>query len=82
MLKGLHQENLLAQLHNGLRALKAPVDNLNSNWAYRVMTALAWNLKPWWALLLPERPGRWQERHREENWMLRSGAVPKAARQK
>jgi len=66
-----HQENLLAQLHNGVRALKAPVDNLVSNWAYMVMTALAWNLKAWWALTLPERPGRWQERHRaEKQWVL------------
>ena len=31
-----------------------------------VMTALAWNLEAWWALSLPERPGRWQEKHREE----------------
>jgi hypothetical protein len=36
-----------------------------------VMTALAWNLKAWWALMLPERPGRWQERHRaEKRWVL------------
>ena len=28
----------------------APVDTLVSNWAYMVMTALAWNLKAWWAL--------------------------------
>jgi len=61
-----HQENLLAQLHSGVRALQAPVDNLVSNWAYMVMTALAWNLKAWWALTLPERPGRWQERHQSE----------------
>jgi hypothetical protein len=66
-----HQENLLAQLHNGVRALKAPVDNLESNWAYMVMTALAWNLKAWWALMLPEQPGRWQDKHREEKrWVL------------
>ena len=38
----------------------APVDNLESNWAYMVMTALAWNLKAWWALWLTEAPGRWQ----------------------
>jgi hypothetical protein len=65
------QENLLAQLHGGCRALKAPVDNLESNWAYMVMTALAWNLKAWWALALPEAPGRWQPRHRaEKRWLL------------
>jgi hypothetical protein len=65
------QENLLAQLHNGVRALRAPLRELESNWAYMVMTALAWNLKAWWALTLPEEPGRWQQRHREEKrWVL------------
>ena len=66
------QENLLAQLSGGVRALRAPVDNLESNWAYMVMTALAWNLKAWWALTLPEQPGRWHDRHRaEKRWVLR-----------
>jgi hypothetical protein len=66
------QENLLAQLSGGVRALRAPVDNLVSNWAYMVMTALAWDLKAWWALVLPETPGRWQERHRaQKRWVLR-----------
>jgi len=66
-----HQENLLAQLHGGVRALVAPVDNLVSNGAYMVMTALAWNLKAWWALTLPEPPGRWHDRHRADKlWVL------------
>jgi hypothetical protein len=66
------QENLLAQLQGGVRALRAPVDNLESNWAYMVMTSLAWNLKAWWALMLPEQPGRWYEKHRaEKRWVLR-----------
>jgi hypothetical protein len=52
-------------LRGGVRALQAPVDNLVSNWAYMVMTALAWNLKAWWALTLPEG-GRWQEQHRAD----------------
>jgi Transposase DDE domain group 1 len=60
------QENLLAQLHGGVRALQAPVNTLESNWAWMVMTALAWTLKAWWALLLPEARGRWQERHQQE----------------
>ena len=65
------QENLLAQLSGGVRALRAPVDNLESNWAYMVMTALAWNLKAWWGLTLPERPGRWRDRHQaEKRWVL------------
>ncbi len=61
-----NQENLHAQLKHGVCALQAPVDNLVSNWAYMVMTALAWNLKAWVALQLPETPGRWAERQRLE----------------
>ncbi len=64
-----NQENLLQQLKNGVRSLSAPVDNLVSNWAYMVMGSLAWSLKAWAALLLPEE-GRWQEQHREEKRKL------------
>src|SRR5581483_8224733 len=67
-----NQENLHAQLKGGVRALQAPVDSLESNWAYRVMVALAWNLKAWWALWPEEHPGRWAPRHRaEKEWVLR-----------
>jgi hypothetical protein len=65
-----NQENLHAQLKGGVRALQAPVDNLESNWAYMVMTALAWNMKAWWALWPTETPGRWCERHRREKTTL------------
>jgi hypothetical protein len=65
------QENLLAQLHSGCRALKAPLDNLVSNWAYMVMTALAWDLKAWWALRLPEGRGGHREAYRaDKRWVL------------
>ena len=60
------QENLLAQLHAGVNALTAPVNSLASNGADMVMTALAWNLKAWWALMLPTPAGRWQDRHVED----------------
>ena len=60
-----NQENLLEQLRNGVQALRMPVDNLVSNWAYLVMASLAWSLKAWFALLLPEH-GRWKEQHRTE----------------
>jgi hypothetical protein len=50
-----HQENLIAQLKGGVRALQAPVDSLESNWAYMVMASLAWTLKAWLGLLLSER---------------------------
>jgi hypothetical protein len=66
-----NQENHIAQL-KAVRALHAPLDNLESNWAYMLMTALAWNLKAWWALSLPETPGRWQQKHRDEKqWVLK-----------
>jgi Transposase DDE domain group 1 len=65
-----HQENLLQQLKTGIHALTAPVDNLESNWAYMVMTSLAWSLKAWAALHLPET-GRWAEKYRAEKlWLL------------
>src|SRR5882672_11076342 len=50
-----NQENVIEQLKNGVKALEMPVDNLVSNWAYMVMAALAWNLKAWYGLLVPDR---------------------------
>src|SRR5437899_6073916 len=38
------QENVIEQLKNGVNAMRMPVDDLISNWAYMVMSALAWNL--------------------------------------
>jgi hypothetical protein len=46
------QENVIEQLKNGVNALRMPVDNLLSNWAYMVMAALAWNLKAWFAMMV------------------------------
>ena len=63
------QENLVAQLKGGVKALAMPVDDLVSNWAYMVMAALAWSLKAWAALLVPESP-RHAERHRGEKRSL------------
>jgi len=60
-----NQENLIAQMHGGVRATSMPVDSLLSNWAYMVMASLAWSMKAWFALLLPER-GRWRDRRRRE----------------
>ena len=57
-----HQENLIEQQKNGVRALTAPLDNLDSNWAYMVIAALAWSLKAWAALLIPAH-GRWKTRY-------------------
>jgi hypothetical protein len=49
------QENVIEQLKNGVNAMRMPVDDLLSNWAYLVMTSLAWNLKAWYGLLMPDR---------------------------
>lgn len=66
-----NQENIIEQLKNGVRALTAPVDNLLSNWAYMVMAGLAWSLKAWAALLLPERGRRVEQRREEKQTLLR-----------
>ncbi len=48
-----NQENLIEQLKNGVRALHAPLNTLEANWAYMVMASLAWTLKAWVALTAP-----------------------------
>ena len=63
------QENLIAQLKGGVRALTTPVDDLVSNWAYMVMASLAWSLKAWSALLVPVAP-RHRARHEAERRTL------------
>jgi hypothetical protein len=57
------QENLIEQLKNGVHAMKLPVDNLLSNWAYMVMASLSWTLKAWYGLMLPEPAGRGAASH-------------------
>jgi len=64
------QENLIAQLSGGIRSLCAPVDNLLSNWAYMVMTSLAWNLKAWTALILPIEQEHQAEQRAEKKRLL------------
>jgi hypothetical protein len=64
-----NQENHIQQLKNGVPALTAPLDNLVSNGAYMVAASLAWSLKAWAALLLPEHP-RWREKHRQQKQTL------------
>jgi len=60
-----NQENLIGQLKGGVRALHAPVNTLNANWAYMTMASIAWTLKAWCALLLPVSP-RWASLHDEQ----------------
>ena len=62
-----NQENLIEQHKNGVRALTAPLDNLESNWASMVIASLAWSLKAWAALLLPEHGRGARSTAREAN---------------
>ena len=64
-----NQENLIEQLKNGARAMEMPVGDLVSNWAYMAMASLAWTLKAWLALVLPEG-GRWKDKHRAQKQSL------------
>ena len=64
-----NQENLIAQLKGGVRALHAPVNSLHANWAYMIMAALAWSLKAWIALLVPIS-ARWAAQHLEQRRRL------------
>ncbi len=52
--KRCDQENIFGQFHSGLSAMRMPLDNLYSNWAYMVIAALAWTLKAWYGLLVPD----------------------------
>jgi len=60
-----NQENLVAQLKNGVSALKAPLNTLDANWAYMVIASLAWSLKAWFALVSPANP-RWRQQQEAE----------------
>jgi hypothetical protein len=46
------QENVIEELKNGVNALRLPLYDLVSNWAYMVIAALAWNIKSWFAMMM------------------------------
>jgi hypothetical protein len=49
------QENVIEQVKNGVNAMRRPVNDLPSNWAYMVIATLAWNLKAWFGMMMPDR---------------------------
>ena len=67
--KRCNQENLIAQQKSDVCSFTAPLDSLNSNWAYMVIASLAWSLKAWAALLIPVH-ARWQEQHENQKQTL------------
>ena len=56
--KRCDQENVIEQLKNGVNALRVPMYDLESNWAYMVIAALAWNIKSWFALMMHRKNHR------------------------
>jgi hypothetical protein len=52
------QENVIEQLKNGVNALRVPLYDLVSNWAYMVIAALAWNIKSWFAMMMHRKSDR------------------------
>lgn len=59
------QERTIGELKSGVNALRMPLGDLLSNWAYSVIATLAWNLSRWIGLALPIF-GRWRSRHADE----------------
>ncbi len=55
-----NQENTISQL-KACGALTAPLDNLESNWAYMLTASLSWTLKIWSGMMIRES-GRKQQR--------------------
>jgi DDE family transposase len=61
------RKEMIAQLKDtGTGSMRNPLDNLHSNWAYMVMSSLAWTLKAWCGLLLPVTPGAPAIKHAEQ----------------
>jgi Transposase DDE domain group 1 len=52
------QENVIGQLKSGVGALRVPLYDLVSNWAYMVIAALAWNIKSWFAMMMHRKHDR------------------------
>ena len=52
------QENIIGQLKSGVNALRVPLYDLVSNWAYMVIAALAWNIKSWFAMMMHRKTDR------------------------
>jgi hypothetical protein len=52
------QENIIGQLKSGIGALRVPLYDLVSNWAYMVIAALAWNIKSWFAMMMHRKTDR------------------------
>ena len=67
-----NQENTISQL-KASHCLKAPLHDLDSNWAYMVIASLAWTLKQWSGMMIRVKgnPGQRKKRNEIRNWVVR-----------
>ena len=49
------QERLIGELSHGVHALRTPSNGLDSNGAWLMIAALAWNMKAWAGICMPKR---------------------------
>ena len=59
------QENTISQL-KACHSLAAPLDNLESNWAYMLIASLAWTLKTWSGMMIRVDGRQEQRKEREQ----------------
>jgi hypothetical protein len=50
-----NQENVIEQMKNGVHAMQMPSNGLDSNWAWMLIGALAWNIKQWLGVSLAKK---------------------------
>ena len=50
-----NQENIFGQFKSAMNVMRMPTGDLLSNWGYMVIASLAWNLKAWYAMLIPNQ---------------------------
>jgi hypothetical protein len=67
-----NQENTISQLKSS-HCLTAPLNDLDSNWAYMVFASLAWTLKQWSGMLVRVKgnPNQQAQPSRIRDWVIR-----------
>lgn len=70
--KRCDQENTISQL-NACQCLAAPLNDLESNWAYMVFASLAWTLKQWSGMMVRRNgnPAQAAKRREIHRWVVR-----------
>lgn len=76
------QENIIAELKNGIAAWRMPVAEFDGNSAWLEIARLAWNIGKWIAqLVLPEEVVRWEWKRFRQAWIYLAAHVTQCSRQ-